>query len=180
MKKQLEKLLIVNFVEVIIAPVISDSAKNVLAEKKNIRVLECGQWVEKLKQELDFKRVASGVLVQEKDLGEIKQQDIKVVSKRQPTEQQMADMLFAWKVAKFVKSNAIVYCKNGQTIGVGAGQMSRVYSAKIAGIKAADESLIVKGSAMASDAFFSLQRWYRCSSRGRYYSYYSARWFDTR
>lgn len=142
------------FVEVIIAPVVSDGAKTVLAEKKNIRVLECGKWEEKLKQEFDFKRVANGILVQEKDLGEIKQQDIEVVSKRQPTEQQMVDLLFAWKVAKFVKSNAIVYCKNGQTIGVGAGQMSRVYSAKIAGIKAADENLIVKGSAMASDAFF--------------------------
>ncbi len=142
------------FVEVIIAPVISDDAKTVLAEKKNIRVLECGEWANNIKPEFDFKRVASGLLVQDKDFGQINQTDIEVVSKRHPTEQQMTDLLFAWKVAKFVKSNAIVYCKNGQTIGVGAGQMSRVYSAKIASIKAADENLIVKGSAMASDAFF--------------------------
>ncbi|MFK5948387.1 MAG: bifunctional phosphoribosylaminoimidazolecarboxamide formyltransferase/IMP cyclohydrolase [Methylococcales bacterium] len=142
------------FVEVIIAPVISDGAKTILTEKKNVRVLECGIWDQNNKAELDFKRVASGLLVQDKDFGKITQDDLKVVSKRQPTEQQMADMLFSWKVAKFVKSNAIVYCKNGQTIGVGAGQMSRVYSAKVAGIKAADENLIVAGSAMASDAFF--------------------------
>ena len=142
------------FVEVIIAPTISLDAKTVLAEKKNIRVLECGVWDSNVRAELDFKRVANGLLVQDKDQGAISQSDIKVVSKRQPTEQQMADMLFAWKVGKFVKSNAIVYCKNGQTIGVGAGQMSRVYSAKIAGIKAADEGLVIKGSAMASDAFF--------------------------
>ena len=142
------------FVEVIIAPIISLDAKTVLAEKKNIRVLECGAWDSNVRAELDFKRVANGLLVQDKDQGTISQSDIKVVSKRQPTEQQMADMLFAWKVGKFVKSNAIVYCKNGQTIGVGAGQMSRVYSAKIAGIKAADEGLVIKGSAMASDAFF--------------------------
>jgi len=142
------------FVEVIIAPVISDAAKAVLSEKKNVRVLECGVWDKNNKAELDFKRVSSGLLVQDKDFGKITQDDLKVVSKRQPTEQQMADMLFAWKVGKFVKSNAIVYCKNGQTIGVGAGQMSRVYSAKVAGIKAADENLVVAGSAMASDAFF--------------------------
>ena len=142
------------FVEVIIAPVINPAAKAVLAEKKNVRVLECGAWGNTNQSSLDFKRVASGLLVQDKDLGQISEDDIKVVSKRQPTEQQMADMLFAWKVGKFVKSNAIVYCKNGQTIGVGAGQMSRVYSAKIAGIKAADEGLIIPGSAMASDAFF--------------------------
>ena len=142
------------FVEVIIAPAISSAAKTVLAEKKNIRVLECGAWDSTNNPVFDFKRVASGLLVQDKDFGQITQDDIKVVSKRQPTEQQIADMLFAWKVGKFVKSNAIVYCKNGQTIGVGAGQMSRVYSAKIAGIKAADEGLTVPGSAMASDAFF--------------------------
>ncbi len=142
------------FVEVIIAPVIGDTAKGILSKKKNVRVLECGIWDQNNKAELDFKRVASGLLVQDKDFGKITQGDLKVVTKRRPTEQQMADMLFSWKVAKFVKSNAIVYCKNGQTIGVGAGQMSRVYSAKVAGIKAADENLIVAGSAMASDAFF--------------------------
>ncbi|MCX7108297.1 MAG: bifunctional phosphoribosylaminoimidazolecarboxamide formyltransferase/IMP cyclohydrolase [Methylococcales bacterium] len=142
------------FVEVIIAPSISSAAQTVLAEKQNIRVLECGVWGLVNQASFDFKRIAGGLLVQDKDLGEISSNDIKVVSQRTPTKQELADLLFAWKVAKFVKSNAIVYCKNGQTIGVGAGQMSRVYSAKIAGIKAADEGLIVPGSAMASDAFF--------------------------
>jgi phosphoribosylaminoimidazolecarboxamide formyltransferase/IMP cyclohydrolase len=142
------------FVEVIIAPKISAAAKALLLEKKNVRVLECGEWNHTNSSEFDFKRVASGLLVQDKDQGKVSLEDLKVVSKRQPSEQQMADMLFAWKVGKFVKSNAIVYCKNGQTIGVGAGQMSRVYSAKVASIKAADENLVVAGSAMASDAFF--------------------------
>jgi phosphoribosylaminoimidazolecarboxamide formyltransferase/IMP cyclohydrolase len=98
--------------------------------------------------------VAGGLLVQDKDIGSITAADVKVVTQRAPSEQELADLLFAWRVAKFVKSNAIVYVKNGQTIGVGAGQMSRVYSAKIAGIKAADEGLEVPGSVMASDAFF--------------------------
>ncbi len=142
------------FVEVIIAPTISADAQSILAAKKNVRVLECGLWNGGHSQTLDFKRVSGGLLVQDKDFGRITQSEVKVVSKRQPTEQEMADLLFAWKVAKFVKSNAIVYCKGGRTIGVGAGQMSRVYSAKIAGIKAADEGLSVPGSAMASDAFF--------------------------
>ncbi|MGR8997806.1 MAG: bifunctional phosphoribosylaminoimidazolecarboxamide formyltransferase/IMP cyclohydrolase [Gammaproteobacteria bacterium] len=142
------------FVEVIIAPTINLSAQAILTEKQNVRVMECGVWDKVPQPSLDFKRVAGGLLVQDKDLGEINSADIKVVSKRAPTEQELADLLFAWKVAKFVKSNAIVYCKNGQTIGVGAGQMSRVYSAKIAGIKAVDEGLVVPGSVMASDAFF--------------------------
>jgi phosphoribosylaminoimidazolecarboxamide formyltransferase / IMP cyclohydrolase len=142
------------FVEVIIAPSINPAAQSVLTEKQNIRVLESGTWLNHPRNSLDFKRVAGGLLVQDRDLGEIKSTDIKFVSQRIPTAQELADLLFAWKVVKFVKSNAIVYCKNGQTIGVGAGQMSRVYSAKIAGIKAADEGLVVSGSVMASDAFF--------------------------
>ena len=142
------------FVEVIIAPTINPAAQSVLSEKQNIRVMECGAWDNSPHISLDFKRVAGGLLVQDKDLGEINRTDIKIVSQRAPTAQELADLLFAWKVVKFVKSNAIVYCKNGQTIGVGAGQMSRVYSAKIAGIKAADEGLVVSGSVMASDAFF--------------------------
>jgi phosphoribosylaminoimidazolecarboxamide formyltransferase/IMP cyclohydrolase len=141
------------FVEVIIAPTISEAAKAVLATKANVRALECGVWANGVAC-FDFKKVAGGLLVQDKDFGRITNADIQVVSKRPPTEQELADLLFAWKVAKFVKSNAIVYCKNAQTIGVGAGQMSRVYSAKIAGIKAADGGLVVEGSAMASDAFF--------------------------
>jgi phosphoribosylaminoimidazolecarboxamide formyltransferase/IMP cyclohydrolase len=142
------------FVEVIIAPAIATDALAILAKKQNVRVLDCGVWTESQTPALDFKRVSGGLLVQDKDLGNIGVTDIKVVTARAPTTQEMADLLFAWKVAKFVKSNAIVYCKNGQTIGIGAGQMSRVYSAKIAGIKAADEGLIVPGSVMASDAFF--------------------------
>ncbi|NOQ63421.1 MAG: bifunctional phosphoribosylaminoimidazolecarboxamide formyltransferase/IMP cyclohydrolase [Methyloprofundus sp.] len=142
------------FVEVIIAPTISKEAQAVLAEKKNVRVLECGLWNGGHSASLDYKRVSGGLLVQEKDFGMISAAEVKVVTKREPTEQELADLLFAWKVAKFVKSNAIVYCKDSRTIGVGAGQMSRVYSAKIAGIKAEDEGLVVPGSVMASDAFF--------------------------
>jgi len=142
------------FVEVIIAPVVSPAAQSVLAAKENIRVLECGAWAEQEPASLDVKRVAGGLLVQDADQGRITETNLKIVSQRAPTGQEMADMLFVWKIAKFVKSNAIVYGKNGQTIGIGAGQMSRVYSAKIAGIKAADEGLAVPGSAMASDAFF--------------------------
>lgn len=142
------------FVELIIAPTVSDGAKAALAKKKNVRVLETGLWANHLAATLDFKRVGGGLLVQDKDNGNITSADLKIVSQRTPTEQEMADLLFVWKVAKFVKSNAIVYGKNGQTIGIGAGQMSRVYSAKIAGIKAADEGLVVPGSVMASDAFF--------------------------
>ena len=142
------------FVEVIIAPTITPAALAALEAKQNIRVLACGVWATFNTPSLDYKRVAGGLLVQDKDFGEISLDDLKIVSQRQPTEQELADLLFAWKVAKFVKSNAIVYCKNAHTIGVGAGQMSRVYSAKIAGIKAADEGLVVPGSALASDAFF--------------------------
>ncbi|MAZ67059.1 MAG: bifunctional phosphoribosylaminoimidazolecarboxamide formyltransferase/inosine monophosphate cyclohydrolase [Kangiellaceae bacterium] len=141
------------FVEVIIAPSVSDEAKSIVSAKANVRLLSCGQW-EAPAPSLDIKRVNGGVLVQDRDLGMVEADDLKVVSERQPTEQELSDLLFAWKVAKFVKSNAIVYTKKGQTIGVGAGQMSRVYSAKIAGIKASDENLEVKGSVMASDAFF--------------------------
>ena len=117
-------------------------------------MLECGQWTTEPLESLDFKRVNGGLLVQDRDLGRISESDLKVVTKRQPTAQELQDLLFAWRVGKFVKSNAIVYCKDGMTIGVGAGQMSRVYSAKVAALKAADEGLAVKGSVMASDAFF--------------------------
>ncbi len=141
------------FVEVIIAPTIEEAAKPILATKKNIRVLESGEWKQDI-NDLDFKRIRGGLLVQQRDTGIITATDLKMVTQRQPTEKELQDLLFAWKVAKFVKSNAIVYCKDGMTIGVGAGQMSRVYSAKIAAIKAADEKLEVQGSVMASDAFF--------------------------
>jgi len=141
------------FVEVIIAPSVSAEAAQIVAAKKNLRLLECGQWGLQT-TEFDIKRVNGGLLVQDRDQGMVGLDDLKVVSKRQPTESEMSDLLFSWKVAKFVKSNAIVYVKNSATVGVGAGQMSRVYSAKIAGIKAADENLVVEGSVMASDAFF--------------------------
>jgi len=141
------------FVEVIIAPSVSDAAKATLSEKKNVRVLECGEWGTSVPG-LDYKRINGGLLVQDRDLGMVGIDDLQVVTEKKPTEDQLRDLLFAWKVAKFVKSNAIVYVKNQMTIGVGAGQMSRVYSAKIAGIKAADENLVVEGSVMSSDAFF--------------------------
>jgi len=142
------------FVEVIIAPVVEPAALPVLATKKNVRVLECGNWPEQPVPGLDFKRVNGGLLVQDRDLGRITTKDLKVVTKRAPTDQELLDLLFAWRVAKFVKSNAIVYCRDAMTIGVGAGQMSRVYSARVAALKAADEGLEVRGSVMASDAFF--------------------------
>jgi phosphoribosylaminoimidazolecarboxamide formyltransferase/IMP cyclohydrolase len=143
------------FVEVIIAPSISDEAVAIVAGKKNLRLLACGEWTgTEAANTLDYKRVNGGLLVQDRDLGMIGLDDIKVVSKVQPTEQQLKDLLFAWKVAKFVKSNAIVFAANGQTVGVGAGQMSRINSARIAGIKAEHAGLQVKGSVMASDAFF--------------------------
>ena len=103
---------------------------------------------------LDYKRVNGGLLVQDNDIGMVNESQLKMVTLRSPGEAEVADLLFAWEVAKFVKSNAIVYARAGRTIGVGAGQMSRVYSTRIAGIKAADEGLEVKGSVMASDAFF--------------------------
>ncbi|MCL4106181.1 UNVERIFIED_CONTAM: hypothetical protein GTU68_058487 [Idotea baltica] len=141
------------FVEVIIAPFVSDEAIAVVAAKKNVRLLVCGAW-EQQGAALDYKRVNGGLLVQDRDLGMITMDDLKVVSKRQPSEQQFEDLLFAWKVAKYVKSNAIVYARNGQTVGVGAGQMSRINSARIAGIKAEHAGLEVAGSVMSSDAFF--------------------------
>jgi len=140
------------FVEVIIAPSVDEDAIGVVSEKKNVRLLECGQWSEQSVPRLDFKRVNGGLLVQDSDL--LLYNELKVVSQRQPTEQEMDDLLFSWKVAKFVKSNAIVYGKDKRTIGVGAGQMSRVNSARIAAIKAEHAGLEVKGSVMASDAFF--------------------------
>jgi phosphoribosylaminoimidazolecarboxamide formyltransferase/IMP cyclohydrolase len=142
------------FVEVIIAPQVEAAALPVLATKKNVRVLVCGNWSDSPAAMLDFKRVNGGLLVQDRDLGQITESDLRVVTRRSPTAQELKDLLFAWRVGKFVKSNAIVYCKDGMTIGVGAGQMSRVYSARVAALKAADEGLEVKGSVMASDAFF--------------------------
>ncbi len=139
------------FVEVIIAPKISAEAAAIVSEKKNVRLLESGAWNNEAAY-LDMKKVHGGLLIQDADL--LLTNEVKIVTKRAPTEEEMSDLLFTWKVAKFVKSNAIVYGKNKMTIGVGAGQMSRVNSARIAGIKAEQAGLEVPGSVMASDAFF--------------------------
>lgn len=140
------------FVEVIIAPSVSDAAKQAVANKKNVRLLECGQWNAQSHNATEYKRVNGGLLVQDNDLALTDK--LEVVTNVQPTEKQMADLQFAWKVAKFVKSNAIIYANQNMTIGVGAGQMSRVNSARIAAIKADHAGLQINGSVMASDAFF--------------------------
>ena len=142
------------FVEVIIAPSATAEAVAAVAAKPNVRLLVTGEWSAQAAASFDFKRVGGGLLMQDADLALANETGLKVVTKRAPTEAEIHDLIFAAKVAKFVKSNAIVYAKNRQTIGVGAGQMSRVYSARIAAIKAADEKLVVAGSVMASDAFF--------------------------
>ncbi len=140
------------FVEVIIAPKVVVTVHEIIAKKKNVRLLECGEWPAETAQRLDYKRVNGGLLVQEADL--LLNTDLKVVTKRAPTDKERQDLDFAWRGAKFVKSNAIVYCRDGMTIGVEAGQMSRVNSARIAAIKAEHAGLDIKGAAMASDAFF--------------------------
>lgn len=142
------------FVEVIIAPSVSEEALSISASKPNVRVMSCGPFPEQRASFLDYKRVNGGLLVQSADMGMISSSDVKIVTQRLPTEAEMHDLIFAWKVAKYVKSNAIVYAKNRQTIGIGAGQMSRVNSARIAAIKAEHAGLDVKGAVMASDAFF--------------------------
>ena len=142
------------FVEVIIAPTVSAEAAAIVEAKKNVRLLACGEWTASTVQALDYKRVNGGLLVQDRDNGMITADDLKVVTKRAPTEAELNDLIFTWKVAKFVKSNAIVYGKSRQTVGVGAGQMSRVNSARIAAIKAEHAGLQVEGAVMASDAFF--------------------------
>ena len=140
------------FVEVIVAPRVSEAASQAVAAKKNVRLLECGDWSAEQSHRLDFKRVNGGLLVQDADL---RLTDVmRTVTKREPSSQEILDLLFAWRVAKFVKSNAIVYGRDAMTIGVGAGQMSRVNSARIAVIKAEQAGLRVAGSVMASDAFF--------------------------
>ena len=127
-------------------------SRAVLAKKKRLRLLEVGSLERYIRTGFDLRRVNGGLLVQDADLQ--LSNEIKVVTKRAPTEKEMEDLIFTWRVAKFVKSNAIVYGKDGMTIGVGAGQMSRINSARIAGIKAEHASLDVPGSVMASDAFF--------------------------
>ena len=140
------------FVEVLIAPSFTEQAKKIFAAKQNVRLLEIplGDAV----NSSDFKRVGGGLLVQSPDAKNVALAELKIVSKKQPTPQQLQDLMFAWRVAKFVKSNAIVFCANGMTMGVGAGQMSRIDSARIASIKAQNAGLSLVGTAVASDAFF--------------------------
>ncbi len=140
------------FVEVIVAPSASEDAVTVVAAKKNVRLLVCGELPQRSAPRFDYKRVTGGLLVQDADLALYA--ELRVVSRRQPTEAELRDLLFAWQVAKFVKSNAIVYARDNRTIGVGAGQMSRVNSARIAAIKAEQAGLAVTDAVMASDAFF--------------------------
>ena len=140
------------FVEVIIAPVVTPAARANFAAKQNVRLLEVPLSAQG--NVLDFKRVGGGMLLQGTDAKNVAQSELTVVTTLQPTPQQLADLMFAWKVAKFVKSNAIVFCADGMTMGVGAGQMSRIDSARIAGIKAEHAGLSLVGTAVASDAFF--------------------------
>ncbi len=149
-----EEILAKQFVEVIIAPHFSQGAREALKAKPNVRVLATGDWPSAPIGGYDFRPVGGGLILQDADTGVIGAEDLKVVSKKAPSEAQINDLLFAWKVAKFVKSNAIVYARDLATVGVGAGQMSRVISAQIAGLKAEQEGLSVPGSVMSSDAFF--------------------------
>jgi phosphoribosylaminoimidazolecarboxamide formyltransferase/IMP cyclohydrolase len=142
------------FVEVILAPSIAEGAKTVLASKENVRVLITGDLTKPLTQLLEYKSVAGGLLVQTRDEGTVRAQDLRVVTKRPPTLAELDDLIFAWRVAKYVKSNAIVAVKERMTVGIGAGQMSRVVSSKIAAMKAKDEGLDLQSAAIASDAFF--------------------------
>ena len=142
------------FVEVVIAPEVDNAALALFSKKPNVRVLAFGTFADQPETVLDFKRIAGGLLVQEADRDTLMMTDLKIVSQRVPDASELHDLLFAWHVAMFVKSNAIVYARGGRTIGIGAGQMSRVISAKIAALKAAEAKLEVRGSVMASDAFF--------------------------
>jgi phosphoribosylaminoimidazolecarboxamide formyltransferase/IMP cyclohydrolase len=142
------------FVEVLAAPSVSAQAARVLSSKPNVRVLELGDLSRTPSGELEYRSVTGGLLVQTRDTGSVTESDLKVVTRRKPTPAELVDLQFAWRVCKFVKSNAIIFAQHRMTIGVGAGQMSRVYSTRIAAMKAADEQLEVSGSVMASDAFF--------------------------
>jgi phosphoribosylaminoimidazolecarboxamide formyltransferase / IMP cyclohydrolase len=142
------------FVEVILAPAISDEAKAALAPRENVRVLIVGDLSRPVTQLLEYRSVSGGLLVQTRDCGGVRAQELRTVTKRPPTLAELDDLIFAWRVAKYVKSNAIVAVKDKATLGIGAGQMSRVISSKIAAMKAQDEGLTLQGAAIASDAFF--------------------------
>jgi phosphoribosylaminoimidazolecarboxamide formyltransferase/IMP cyclohydrolase len=140
------------FVEVVLAPGFDSGAREVFAAKQNVRLLTVATGA--AHNDLDFKRVGGGLLVQSADTATMLPANLKVVTRRQPTPAEIDDLLFAWRVAKFVKSNAIVFAAGSMTLGIGAGQMSRVDSARIASIKASEAGLSLAGSAVASDAFF--------------------------
>ena len=142
------------FMEAVIAPEISPEAAAILGSKKNVRVLATGAMRAAGSNGWDFKRVRGGLLVQEMDLRRLCDTDIQVVTKRQPTPEELEDLRFAWAVVKHVRSNAIVYAKGGQTLGIGAGQMSRVDAARFGALKAQDAGHELAGCALASDAFF--------------------------
>jgi phosphoribosylaminoimidazolecarboxamide formyltransferase/IMP cyclohydrolase len=142
------------FLEVLIAPAYTDDALTAIAHKVNVRVLQVALPDWETHNAFDLKRVGGGFLVQSSDARNVAAGELKVVTKKAPTPEQIADLLFAWRVAKFVKSNAIVYCGHGRTLGIGAGQMSRVDSTRIAASKAANAGLSLVGSVVASDAFF--------------------------
>ena len=142
------------FLEVIVAPAFEPAALDALAGKSNVRVLETGTLPDPALPSLRLQQVEGGVLVQDKDVASVRPDELRVVSRRAPTARELDDALFAWRVIRFVKSNAIVYCRDGATLGIGAGQMSRVMSARIAAWKAAEATLDIRGAAMASDAFF--------------------------
>ena len=142
------------FVEVIVAPQVEDAAREVLAAKKNVRVLETGPLESGSQGPSEIRSVAGGLLLQSRDTGTVSATDLRIVTRRQPTQAELGDLLFAWRVCKYVKSNAIIYVRDHMTVGVGAGQMSRVVSSKIAAMKAREEGLEVEGAVMASDAFF--------------------------
>ena len=148
------RMLAQQFVEVLIAPELAPGAAQVLATKPNVRVLLTGSLARSAAVPLEYRSVAGGLLVQEADRATVDAAQLRCVTRRSPTATELHDLLFAWRVCKFVKSNAIVFARDQATVGVGAGQMSRVYSSRIAAIKAADAQLAVTGSVMASDAFF--------------------------
>ncbi len=142
------------FVEVVLAPEIGTDAQAAFAKKPNVRVLATGAWPEQAPPARELKRVAGGYLVQDTDRDTLLLTDLKVVSRRVPSSTELRDLLFAWHVAMYVKSNAIVYAHGGRTLGIGAGQTSRVISTRIAALKAQEAGLDLQGAALASDAFF--------------------------
>jgi phosphoribosylaminoimidazolecarboxamide formyltransferase / IMP cyclohydrolase len=142
------------FAEVIAAPTVTSEALAAFSSRRNLRLLATGDLQADTGEDLEFRTVTGGLLLQQRDMGHVDVADLKIVSRRQPDERELADLQFAWSVCKFVKSNAIVFARDKATVGVGAGQMSRVYSTRVAALKAADENIEVRGAVLASDAYF--------------------------